>query len=169
MVAMVLVTLGGITGCNQKLSDEQKSILSLCALSAKERAVAFDIVVGGGIQLMPSESMSAEQLARYVTIHSRGLNAQAAMLNDLVKAVNDGSSLSARTRETLAEEARTASERYGNFVVLAAHIKTDSAATQFMNIHASALNAQAVALQKIAASFAPKEVERAQVVPAEKK
>jgi hypothetical protein len=168
LLAMVLLASGFVVlpGCGEKLTPEQKSVLAVAALASKERAVSFDAVASGGMVLAPNGEVTQDQIDRYIKAHARGLNAQAASLNDLVKAVNDGSGLSQRSREALREEALTAESRYENFVAMSKHISGTPAVNQYLDVHREALQAQAVALAKLAASFPSKNVKepRAEVV-----
>lgn len=173
-LALVLVTSGflSLPGCGEKLSPEQKSVLAVAALAAKERAVSFDAVANGSLVFAPSGDVTLDQIQRFVKAHARGLNAQAAALNDLVKAVNDGSGLSQRAREALREEALTAESRFENFAAMSRYITGTQATQQYLVVHLEALNAQAAALTKLSASFAPKEPaknDRAEVVDPETK
>lgn len=140
-------------GC-EKLNDAQKSGLSLAALTAKERAAAFDVIKG---QLRPAKAEHALLLQRYVDAHARQLNAQSIALADLVKSVQAGSILSDAARKALGEESRTAVSRARNFELTMPDIDaSDSGVAQFLSAHLAALNGQAASLTELSKLIPPK-------------
>jgi hypothetical protein len=163
------LVVSALPGCGQKLSPEQRSILGVAALAAKERAVSFDALISNGVSFEATSEISAEQIARYVRTHQRQLNSEAALLNDLVLAVNDTGRLSERAKEMLSEHAQTAASRAENFSALSTRFRGTPAVLQYIEVHTQALRQQAEALQRLASSFPPKTPARAEVVAPESK
>lgn len=159
VILLVLPLL--LVACGEKLNDAQKSGLSLAALAAKEQAAAFDLLKE---KIKPNAEGDALPLKNYLASHGKGLNAQAAGLADLVKAIQSGSLLSDQTRKMLAEEAKTSAARARNFELARPAFKVDPELADFLDSHAAALKAQAQAMLDVANLFPPKP-EKAQAPP----
>ena len=151
MAALIGLTLGG---CARGLKPEQQAMVNSCAVSARERAAAFDALRG---QLTAVDPAEAELLARYVTAHQEGLNAEASGLHDLAAAAQAGSKFSRQTRRALADAAVTAQSRAENFRKAAPRFRAAGQLANYLAAHQAALDAQTVALEKLTAAIPPEE------------
>lgn len=154
MKRMLLIGLSLLilTGC-EKLNDAQKSGLSLAALSAKERASAFDVIKD---RIAPAKAEDALPLKNFLAAHARGLNAQAAGLANLMDAVKAGSVISDSARKMLVEEAKTAHSRARNFELTVPDMAADADLAEFFRSHTAALKSQAETMSQLSALLPPK-------------
>lgn len=141
-----------LTGC-EKLNDAQKSSLQLAAISAKERANAFDVIKD---RFKPVKVENELPLKNFVAAHARGLNAQAVGLADLVSAVKNGSVISDRGRMALAEEAKSALSRARVWELVVPDISQDPSLDEFVRSHTAALKSQAETLAQLSKLIPPK-------------
>lgn len=141
-----------VTGC-QKLSSEAKALLAANATMSKERAAAFLLVQD---KLKAAAPDDQALIKRWGDAHAKGLSAQAAGLNALLKAVETGSSLSNNAIQALQEEAATSRARVENLALVVKKLALDHDLSEFLSAHQEALLAQTQALEKLAELVAKK-------------
>lgn len=92
-------------GCGKKITKEQHQALASVALSAKERAVAFELV----------RAFMLDEKSGYLDSHSRGLASDAKALSDFSKAASMGA-LKPASIDAIKVAAENARARHQNFV-----------------------------------------------------
>jgi len=142
------IMAASMSGCGKKLSEEQKSLLSLAAINGKESGSGFELI---RISLAPRKGVDTVAFARWIASHGAGLNSQASAIKYFVDAVTSGSALSSNAREQLIAAADTADARAGEFEYWTTRIDPSENVAVWLGDHQATLNAQADAIRKLAA------------------
>lgn len=161
-VVSVCALLGlALSGCDPKLSPQEKAIVSSIALDSAERAAAWDVAKPMIVAANPSDSAA---VAHFIANQSDSLHALATGLQSLGNAITNGSNLTQNSRDALIQEADTAAARAADLRAMMPHLTADAATLTFLGAHQAALDAEASSLAQLKALFAADAAPRAKRV-----
>ena len=147
LIAMTVVGLVGLAGCQKDIPPEGKSLIGLAATAAQERSAAFDAIKA---QITASDPANAQTVAQFVEDHSVGLKKQADAFSQAVKALDEGSKLTGDMRAQLQAASDTAIARKEDFDAVRKYITAPPEVMTFLEQHAAALAKQADTLSQLA-------------------
>lgn len=151
-VMIIGASLATMTGCDKKVSPELKSMISTAAFSAKERAAGFTVIRSGIKARTPADQPILDGL---LESHGKGLNAQAAALNDFVLAIEANATISKRGVDTIIEMAKNSKAWLEDITALKNHVALTDVQLAWMDSHIEALDQQCQKLNAFASKIQP--------------
>ena len=151
VLSLALICAICITGCDKKITPEEKAIIATVGLDSTERAAAWDIAATAIVSVNPSQK---DTVARFCANQSTSLHALASGLNSLGDAITNGSNLSQNARDALSQAADTATARAADLRAMRTYITADAATLAFLDAHQAALQSEADSLNQLKALFA---------------
>lgn len=153
LTCMALIFAGA--SC-EKMSPDQKLLLSTAASAATERAKSFAVIK---TQIKPKDASQQLALKVLLDAHSGSLNSQAAALNDFLEGVTNGKGLTDQARDAIIETAKNAQARREDFAALQKHLDLDEAQKAWVETHIKVLTQQSKDLSDLAEKIKPTKAE----------
>lgn len=161
----VVALLPVLSGCDKKVPPELKTTISTASLAAKERAAAFGVIKG---TIKAKDAAFQEELDALLASHGRGLNSQAAALNDFVIAIDANSAISPRGVDTIVEMSKNSKAWLEDITALRPHLKLTDAQEAWADTHIASLTMMSAKLAEFAETLKPTTPPKETSPPAEK-
>lgn len=133
-----------LPGCDQTVSQAQKTAIATAAQAAKERAAAFNLIKTT-IRAKSADDQTA--LDSLLVLHGKGLNAQAVALDTFVKSIDARGKISQRGLDTIVELQKNAQAWVDDCTALRNHLDLTDDQSKWLDAHIDSLKQQA---QKLA-------------------